>query len=70
MIYDLKLKWRVRTYQEGKREISENETHGTSKAIPMGETYNKYGDAARKVESGPIGKHVFFANSFPGDTGR
>ena len=30
------------------------------KEIPKGETYNKYGDAARKVEIGAIGKHGAF----------
>ena len=30
--------------------ISENEMHGVGKEIPKEETYNNYGDAARKIE--------------------
>ena len=38
-------------------KISENEMHGIRKKIPKEETYNKYGDAARKVEIEAIGIH-------------
>ena len=33
---------------------------GTMEEIPMGEAYNKYGDSAREVEIGSIGKRVAF----------
>ena len=41
--------------------ISENEMTGMRKEIPKAETYNKYGDAARKIEIEAIWKHLDFA---------
>ena len=61
MIYDLKPKWGIRTYQEGGSEkISENEMPCIRK-IPKEETCSKYGDASRKIEIGAIGNNVEFA---------
>ena len=62
--------WRFMTQMKSKNlsrerigEISENEMPGITEAIPIGETYNKYGDTARKVEIGAIGKHGGFSRS-------
>ena len=40
--------------------IPENEMPGMRKEIPKEETYNKYGDSARKIEIGAIGKRGTF----------
>ena len=40
-----------------KRGNFENEMPGMVKEIQKAETYNKYGDAARKIEIDAIGKH-------------
>ena len=37
---------------------------GVGKEIPKGETYNKYGDAARRIEIEAVGKHGAFTR-FP-----
>ena len=42
-------------------EILENEMHGMAKEIPEEETYNEYGDAARKIEIESVGEHGAFA---------
>ena len=45
--------------------------HGARREIPNASPYNKYGDSARIVEIGAVGKRGgFCAKSFFGDTGR
>ena len=41
----------------------ENDMPGTREEIPKEETYNKYGDAARKSEIWAIGKHGAFVGT-------
>ena len=41
-------------------EISENEMPGMPNVIPTEETYNKYGDANRRVGIGDIAEHGAF----------
>ena len=51
--------------REASEKILENEMPGMRKEIPKKETYNKYGDAARKIEIEAIGKTWHFCpNSF------
>ena len=45
---------------EASELILENEMPGMGKEIPKEETYNKYGDAARKIEIEAIEKHGTF----------
>ena len=40
---------------------------GMRKVIPKQETYNKYGDSARKVEIEAIGKHGAFKRAPPSE---
>ena len=65
MLYDFKNLSRV--VIEG---ISENEMPGAMEEIPKEESYIKYGDTAREVEIGAIGKHGAFlqihASGIPG----
>ena len=44
--------------------------HGMMGEIPQAETYNEYGDPARKIEIGieAIGNHGTFSNSICGNT--
>ena len=44
----------------GSEEISENDMPGMRKAIPKEETFNKYGDAARRVGTEAIEQHATF----------
>ena len=44
--------------------ILENEMPGMRKEIPKEETYNKYGDAARKIEIGQLG-NMALLSEFP-----
>ena len=50
-------------------QFRKNEMPGMEWGIPKEETYRKYGDAAREVEIGAVGKMGHFANSFCGCTG-
>ena len=47
--------------EESEKRFRKNEMPGAGKEIPKEETYNKFGDAARKIEIGAIGKHGTFA---------
>ena len=48
----------------------ENEMAGTRQGIPNGETFNKYGGAARKVGIDAIGEHGDFERMSLGNSGR
>ena len=47
--------------REKREEILENETPSIRQEIPKEETYDKYGDASRKIEIWAIGEHGGFA---------
>ena len=41
-------------------KITEQEMRGANKAIQKYETYNKYGDASRRIESAALEEHASF----------
>ena len=60
LMYSLRLKWELRTYQwRGSDGILGNEIPGMGET-PKEETYNVYGDSARKIEIWAVGKRGTF----------